>query len=165
MAEIKPVDFLKFGADKVYSIQDREAREGLLNSYNNAEYDSETGQLAFLHDNEVKKTISVGGKAVTDYLNEELHIVELVMYDEEWPFNNAETTVALLNNRNNIGYSIDVNVIEHSGGALGSITVIDRALNGFKVLHDGSAKKVTVAIKVSGGMSDIPEVYHPLSTT
>ena len=41
-----------------------------------------------------------------------------------------------------------------SGGQLGNIRVTERARNGFKVLHDGSATHVQIAVRISGGMTD-----------
>lgn len=71
-----------------------------------------------------------------------------------WPFNNKETTVALSLLRETTHYSVDVSVDEYSGGLLGNIKVLDKALNGFKLLHDGSATSVTVTVKVEGGMTE-----------
>lgn len=88
---------------------------------------------------------------------DEVHIVNLAMDNLPWPFNNKQTTVALKNLRENVNYGVEVSVISYSGGRLGNITVIDRALNGFKLVHDGSATSVKVGIRVSGGM--IGQVY------
>ena len=40
-----------------------------------------------------------------------------------------------------------------SGGLLGEIHITDKALNGFKVSFDGSAKSVTLELKIKGGMA------------
>lgn len=85
---------------------------------------------------------------------DELHTLELEMNNQPWPFNNKETTVALKILRENINYSVDINVLEYSGGRLGNIRIAERALNGFKLVHDGSATYVKVSIRVSGGMTD-----------
>lgn len=74
----------------------------------------------------------------------------------DWPFNNRETTVALSQARENTNYQVDVFVLDYSGGRLGNIRVLDRALNGFKLLHDGSATAVKVSLRISGGMTDPP---------
>lgn len=88
------------------------------------------------------------------YQNEdEVHIVNLAMDNLPWPFNNKATTVGLKNLRENVNYGVEVGVISCSGGRLGNITVTDRALNGFKLVHDGSATNVRVSVRVSGGMT------------
>jgi hypothetical protein len=88
------------------------------------------------------------------YENEaEVHTVDLSMTSNEWPFNNTETTVALKTLRNSTNYRIDISVISYSGGRLGNITAVSRALNGFKLIHDGSATAVKVCVKVTGGMT------------
>ena len=46
-------------------------------------------------------------------------------------------------------------MISYSGGRLGNITVTDRARNGFKLVHDGSATSVQVSVRVSGGMTGV----------
>ena len=84
---------------------------------------------------------------------DEVHIVDLAMDSLPWPFNNKATTIGLKNLRENTNYGIEVSVISYSGGRLGNITVIDRALNGFKLVHDGSATSVKVSVRVSGGMT------------
>lgn len=90
-----------------------------------------------------------------DYMSsEELHLVDLMQSGEKWPFNNRETTVELVHNRDNIDYRVDITVLEYSGGLLGDIRVIDRARNGFKLLHDGSATAVRVSVRIIGGMND-----------
>ena len=88
-----------------------------------------------------------------DY-EDELHTLDLAMNNLPWPFNNKETTVALNQARESINYSVDVNVLAYSGGNLGDIRVVERGLNAFKLLHDGSAKHVQVSVRVSGGMTD-----------
>lgn len=70
----------------------------------------------------------------------------------KWPFNNKETTVALQQIREHIDYEVDIEVVSYSGGRLGNIKVLDRALNGFKLLHEGSATSVELKIRISGGM-------------
>lgn len=86
---------------------------------------------------------------------DELHVLDLNMdTSAPWPFNNKDTTVALTTTRESINYSVEVDVLVYSGGRLGTIEVLDRACNGFKIRHNGSAKQVQVAVRVSGGMED-----------
>ena len=90
-----------------------------------------------------------------DYnIMDELHTLTLEQTGLKWPFNNKENTVALVQLRENTNYSVEVAVLGYSGGRLGAIRVLDRARNGFKLLHDGSATTVRVAVRISGGMTD-----------
>lgn len=70
-----------------------------------------------------------------------------------WPFNNSPATVALADLRNNTDYTVEVCVTGYSGGRLGHIRVTDKARNGFKVEHDGSATTVNLTLKIRGGMN------------
>lgn len=122
------------------------------------------------HFNNAEQGISANGLALAlihfkqtqDAFNneDELHAVTLQQNNAPWPFNNKETTIALDNLRENTNYSVEVGVIHYSGGRLGNIRVLDRARNGFKLIHDGSATEVQVSVRVSGGMTDkeIPAV-------
>jgi hypothetical protein len=87
-------------------------------------------------------------------IEDELHTLDLAMNALPWPFNNTPTTVALNGLRESTNYSVECNVLSYSGGRLGNIRVADRACNGFKLIHDGSATTVRVAVRVSGGMID-----------
>lgn len=82
----------------------------------------------------------------------EVKSVSLAMNALPWPFNNKENTVALSQLREHSDYSVEVEVVSYSGGRLGNIQVKDRALNGFKLLHDGSATTVNVVVRITGGM-------------
>lgn len=82
----------------------------------------------------------------------EVKSVSLAMNALPWPFNNKENTVALSLLREHTDYSVEVEVVSYSGGRLGNIQVKDRALNGFKLLHDGSATTVDVIVRITGGM-------------
>lgn len=82
----------------------------------------------------------------------EVKNVSLAMNALPWPFNNKENTVALSQLREHTDYSVEVEVVSYSGGRLGNIQVKDRALNGFKLLHDGSATTVNVIVRITGGM-------------
>lgn len=84
----------------------------------------------------------------------EIHVVNLAQNSMPWPFNNRETTVALKSVRESTNYSVEIGVLSYSGGRLGAIRVVDRAKNGFKLLHDGSATEIKVCARVSGGMTD-----------
>ena len=88
-----------------------------------------------------------------DYQSE-VQTVTLGMNSYSWPFNNKETTVALKQLRETTNYSVDISVESYSGGLLGNIKVLDKAQNGFKLLHDGSATSVTLTVKVEGGMTE-----------
>ena len=82
----------------------------------------------------------------------EVKSVSLAMNALPWPFNNKENTVALSQLREHTDYSVEVEVVSYGGGRLGNIQVKDRALNGFKLLHDGSATTVNVIVRITGGM-------------
>ena len=85
----------------------------------------------------------------------ELQVINLAMNSGlAWPWNNKETTVALRQMRESLDYSVEVGVLAHSGGFVGNIRVEGRARNGFKLVHDGSATDVQVAVRITGGMTD-----------
>lgn len=71
---------------------------------------------------------------------------------QAYPFNNSKTTVNLTKVRANKTYIVDVEITAHSGGEVGDIKVTDKLLNGFKVEFDGSAKSVTVVLRIKGGL-------------
>ena len=68
------------------------------------------------------------------------------------PFNDSQQTVAFSTVRNDLDYIVEFVVTEFSGGCVGDIIISDKALNGFKVAFDGSAKSVTGKYIVKGGM-------------
>ena len=70
-----------------------------------------------------------------------------------YPFCNSEKAMALRTLRNTTNYTVDVDVVSCAGGQLGDILVKDKALNGFKLLSDGSAKTITLRVKITGGMT------------
>lgn len=90
--------------------------------------------------------------AVESEIAAEVKEVTLTANSNPWPFCTKETAVALTTTRKNTSYDVDVAVKSYSGGRLGDITVSDKLVNGFKLTHDGSAKTVVVAVKVTGGM-------------
>ena len=109
-----------------------------------------------LSDDSLARSIMQFKQIQDDYdYEDELHTLALSFNSGLWwPLNNKETTVALSGLRENTNYSVEVNVLSYSGGRVGNIRVADRALNGFKLIHDGSATTVNVAVRVSGGMTD-----------
>lgn len=70
---------------------------------------------------------------------------------QNYPFNNSQKTVSLSNTRTTAAYSVEVEVLEHSGD-VGDVLISDKLLNGFKVRYDGSAKSATVKLIIKGGM-------------
>lgn len=85
----------------------------------------------------------------------ETHTVTLTNI-KSYPFNSTistPTTVALTKNRRNLYYSVEATVTAVSGGLAGDIHITNKALNGFKVSFDGSAKSVTVELRIKGGMA------------
>lgn len=83
----------------------------------------------------------------------ETKTLTLTANSNPWPFCNTEQTVALTQMRNTTNYDVTVTVKDYSGGEIGGFEIRDKALNGFKILHDGSAKSVTVELKITGGMT------------
>ena len=83
----------------------------------------------------------------------ELKTVTLGQTANPWPFNNSATTVALSQLRESTKYSVEIIPLSYTG-RLGHIEVYDRACNGFKLKHDGSATGVQVLVRVTGGMTD-----------
>lgn len=85
----------------------------------------------------------------------ETHTVVLTN-SKAFPFNStvsSPVTVALNQNRRNLFYSVEATAITVSGGLLGDVHITGKALNGFKVSFDGSAKSVTLELKIKGGMA------------
>ena len=82
----------------------------------------------------------------------EVRNVTLTGNGSKWPFNNTALTVALQQLREKTTYDVDIEVVSYSGGRLGDIKVQDRALNGFKLLHEGSATTVNLIVRITGGM-------------
>ena len=75
---------------------------------------------------------------------------------KDYPFNStvsAPVSVPLTTNRRNLYYSIEVEVTSVEGGLVGDIHITDKQLNGFKVSFDGSAKSVTLTLRIKGGMA------------
>lgn len=70
---------------------------------------------------------------------------------QNYPFNNSVKTVALKTARNFMDYTVEAEVLEHSGN-VGEVKIFSRLLNGFKVAYDGSAKSATIKLRIKGGM-------------
>lgn len=70
---------------------------------------------------------------------------------QSYPFNNSVKTVALKTARNFTDYTVEAEVLEHSGN-VGEVRIFSRLLNGFKVAYDGSAKSATIKLRIKGGM-------------
>lgn len=71
--------------------------------------------------------------------------------NQSYPFNNSKQTIALATARNFTDYTVEAEVLEHSGN-VGDVKIFDRMLNGFKVAYDGSATSVTIKLRIKGGM-------------
>lgn len=94
------------------------------------------------------------GEIQSDYETKgEVQTVTLATNGNPWPFCNDEKAVALDVLRNTTNYDVEVTVKDYSGGQIGAFQVLDKALNGFKLLHDGTAQSVTVELKITGGMT------------
>lgn len=83
-------------------------------------------------------------------LNGEVGTVTLTN-TEEYPFNNSVETVALKQPRGNLDYRVIVEAEAEDTGAVGEIRITDKQVNGFKISHTGSAKRVNVKYVVEGG--------------
>ena len=68
-----------------------------------------------------------------------------------YPFNNSKTTVALSPARVTQNYTVSTEVT-NADGNVGEVEITDKQLNGFKVAFTGSAKSVTLKIKIRGGI-------------
>lgn len=84
----------------------------------------------------------------------ELHEITLTN-TQRYPFNSSvdsPRTVAMIQTRRNLFYSVEAEVLE-SDGQVGEIIVSDKALNGFKIAYTGSGSSVTLAVRIKGGMT------------
>ena len=92
-------------------------------------------------------------RQVDEEIEGELKTV-ILTNSQDQPFNSTMDTpvsVALATARKNLFYSVETEVLEHSG-LVGDIQVRDKALNGFKLLFTGSGSSVKLAVRVKGGM-------------
>lgn len=87
----------------------------------------------------------------TEELTGEVQTVDLTN-TKEYPFNDSQKTVALVQKRNHLDYTVTAEVLESSGGCVGDIEITEKLVNGFKIAHTGSATKVKVKVYVKGGM-------------
>ena len=74
-----------------------------------------------------------------------------VWYDARYPFNGSSKSVSLKANRKTKNYTVEYEV-SSSDGNVGEIVVGSKALNGFSMAFTGSAKTVTVKLKIRGGI-------------
>jgi hypothetical protein len=68
-----------------------------------------------------------------------------------YPLNGSAKSVSLTKNRATKNYTVEAEVTSTDGN-VGEIEVTDKALNGFKIAFTGSAKNVTLKIKIRGGI-------------
>ncbi len=68
-----------------------------------------------------------------------------------YPFNNSDKLITLTKVRDNLDYTVFVEVVSKVG-ELGEIKVFDKQLNGFKVKYTGSATSVELKLYVRGGL-------------
>jgi len=69
-----------------------------------------------------------------------------------YPFNNSLASVQLSGPKVNKDYTVDIEVDNVTGGAVGDIFVRDKLVNGFKIEYTGSAKSVDVTLHIRGGI-------------
>ena len=101
-------------------------------------------QLQFERDHEDRVSgLDEQGKSFTATFT-----VDQVLTDTLLPLAGAATGKA----RKTTNYLVEARVTEFSGGLPGDISVSDKALNGFKLAYDGSAKSVTIKYIVKGGI-------------
>lgn len=67
---------------------------------------------------------------------------------EAYPFNNSKITVALNRIWENGEYLVLVQVVRSVGGDVGQIHVTDKMRNGFQLAYTGSAKEVTLDLRI-----------------
>lgn len=103
-----------------------------------------------LSNGDVAELVDSAARSSLASLTTEIVNVNLTMTADPWPYNNAETTVTLTKAKADTNYNVDVEVLSYSGGRLGNIQVKDRAVNGFKLTHDGSATSVSCVVYVTG---------------
>lgn len=111
-----------------------------------------------------EEALSAGGMAVVisqqmlqhkraiDDLDGEIQVVSLTN-NQEYPFNNSIKTVGISRVRDTLNYRVTAELNSLSGGFLGNIKVSEKALNGFKIEHTGSAKNVELKLYIQGGIN------------
>jgi hypothetical protein len=79
-------------------------------------------------------------------------IVEATLTNTKtYPFNNSKKTLALVNTRGTLDYTVTVEATTDDTGGIGEIKITDKQLNGFKIEYTGAAKSVSVKCYVQGG--------------
>ena len=68
----------------------------------------------------------------------------------KYPFSSPAVTIPIKEKRSNFDYTVQVEVMETDGN-IEVVEVFDKQLNGFKIAFKGSAKKVKLKYKVTGG--------------
>jgi hypothetical protein len=71
---------------------------------------------------------------------------------QKYPFNNSKATVKLPTERNTKDYTVDIDVVSVTGGAVGDFEISDKLLNGFKIAYTGSATQVVINCYIRGGI-------------
>lgn len=69
----------------------------------------------------------------------------------KYPFNSSTASVSMAKARKTKNYFVEAEVTAADGN-VGELVVTDKTLNGFKIAFTGSAKNVTVKIKIRGGI-------------
>lgn len=89
----------------------------------------------------------------TNYESEFLNEIQTVALknNKSYPFNNSQETISLNTNRKTLNYDTSWEIV-NADGNVGDIKIFDKQLNGFKIAFDGSAKNVTLKIRIKGGM-------------
>ena len=120
--------------------------------------DSEAGASAEeINKVDMDKDLSVGLliNAFRQHLWEERMICEYgsktLTNSQQFPFNNSQESVALVNRQDNIKYAVVAEFGSTTGNA-GEIVVSDKQVNGFKLAYTGSAPSAVVNYIVIGGI-------------
>ena len=78
-------------------------------------------------------------------------IPESLTNTKTYPFNNSDKLITLTKIRDNLDYTVFVEVVSKVG-ELGEIKVFNKQVNGFKVKYTGSATSVELKLYVRGGL-------------
>jgi hypothetical protein len=136
-----------FWLDKVEDVDTHEIiQEGTDQSaghFNNAEHGISDVNLA-------AALILISSSLTAEQVATEERTITLTN-SQSYPFNNSVQTIALTTARNFTDYTVEAEVLEHSGN-VGDVRIFDRMLNGFKIAYDGSAKSATIKLRIKGGM-------------
>lgn len=136
-----------FWLDKVEDVDTHEIiQEGTDQSaghFNNAEHGISDVNLA-------AALILISSSLTAEQVATEERTITLTN-SQSYPFNDSTKTIALTTARNFTDYTVEAEVLEHSGN-VGDVRIFDRMLNGFKIAYDGSAKSATIKLRIKGGM-------------